>query len=65
MLTHTLVYPHRQRSRTRSSAFLLAITLFAAVKLIANGAVNVTRAPEIEGLQMLDVECGSEPSVPC
>jgi hypothetical protein len=65
MLAQTLIYPHRQRSRTRSSAFLLAITVFTAVKLIANGSVDVSRASEIEGLQMLDVECGSEPAVPC
>jgi predicted HTH domain antitoxin len=65
MLTQTLISPHRQRSRTRSTAFLLAITLFTAVKLISNGAVNVSRASEIEGMQMLDVECGSDQSVRC
>jgi hypothetical protein len=65
MSTQAILAVHGQRTRTRSAAFLLAVTAFAAAKLISLGAVNVSHAHEIEGLQMLDVDCGAEHAVSC
>ncbi|HEX5659447.1 MAG TPA: hypothetical protein VFX59_19765 [Polyangiales bacterium] len=65
MPTQTLISSHQHRSRTRSTAFLLAVSLFAAVKLISAGAVNVSHAHDVEGLQMLEADCGSEQALHC
>lgn len=65
MLSQTLHTTHLQRSRTRSTAFWLAVAAFAAIKLVSLGAVNVSQAHDIEGLQMLDVDCGADQAVHC
>ncbi len=71
MPTYDLVSPHQQRVRTRSTAFLLAVVAFATAKLISLGAVNVSHAHDLEGLQMmpdlqlLDVDCGAGQAVHC
>jgi hypothetical protein len=56
---------HRKRARTRSTALVLALTAFAAVKLVSLGAVNADQA-RIEGFEMMDVDCAAETnSVTC
>jgi hypothetical protein len=65
MSSQALSSAHLQRSRTRSTAFWLAVAAFAAVKLVSIGAVNVSHAHDIEGLQMLDVDCGADQAVHC
>lgn len=71
MHTQDLIYPHGQRIRTRSMALLLALNAFAAAKLIAADAINVSRAYDFESLrvteslQMLDVDCDTEQAVRC
>lgn len=71
MPTYDLIYPHRQRTRTRSTALLLALSAFAVTKLLALEAIDLRAAhdlegtPMVEGLQILDLECGDEQAVHC
>jgi hypothetical protein len=64
MHTPALIYPHRQRVRTRSTAFLLALGAFVAIKLVALGAVNAS-ADDLGPLQILDVECSQAEAISC